>query len=521
MPLNAQSGGFVQFAKTADASNDKTWQKANIWGPVTTTVLGDTETILALRGQTQIQTKDEGIGRAYPLGCVNWVQGNATRIIGFDCVKISDTTYTVRASVYILKGEQPNPSRQEVDAETARKCPISLESVGQVNLMEKKGSTSMNWANYIRIVSLKSSHSTSSSDIAIALVIFSKDCTSIQIKVASLTVRDGTLISASDKKVFNEIGLCIAVKPFTGVGREPGILLVNFVPEDTSGKTAMVIHHIVLGEGSEWRKQEYRDTFDDTANVSWSILVGNILNLPNQSSQIIALGTAFPQYHLRLYDQNPITNNFNLLSTHTCTSSTKPPLIRHYLTALLPSYPPAKPGLDVLTISLHKNTTTSSYNLLFRTHRRTTSQRTAGASGFTSHDTCFDCTITDDLAPQYHSGAYSNLKWLRSSVRGRGGCPKPAMMEIFSWQGKLGARLFAPPFKAKYGEYRQVGIQLDLGQKSDGCEGVGILPWGDGEEWVDSNSWKFKVNGRDGKGSWGMSEEDSVKSIEGGWDVER
>ena len=254
--------------------------------------------------------------------------------------------------------------------------------------------------------------------------------------------------------------------------------------------------------------------------------VGNILALPTQSTQLLALNTTYPLTTLRLYalsnpsqTPNPNPNPIHLLSTHTCTSpsSTSPDTntntihIRTHLTTLLPSYPPSKPGLDVLTITLlahvpktktqlngiiqntHTDTdtdTSHTYTLLFRTHRRTTtSTHPAGSPLFRSHDTCTESPIPDPLAA---SPAYKSLKWLPTTVAGGF---KPAILEIFSWERRaVGVRLFAPPRRGgRYGVYECVGVRfwaLDRGYGYGlGWEGEGVVSWGHGGgEWADSTT---------------------------------
>lgn len=231
------------------------------------------------------------------------------------------------------------------------------------------------------------------------------------------------------------------------------------------------------------------------ANPNIHYQVGNVLSLPNQSTQLLALNSASPHYDFRLYAHSPSNKSFHLLSTHTCTSShTNSTFVHNYLTALLPSNPPAKPGLDVLAISLLKtnnsaaNPAGNGYKLLFRTHRRTTSHRTAGTPNFVSHDECFDCEIEDELAGE---DGYRSLKWLRTTAPGGF---KTAILEIFTWYGDLSARLFAPPRRGRYGEYQLLSMRSlledGIGNRQDregeGEGGEEVVSWGD-VGWVDSN----------------------------------
>lgn len=274
---------------------------------------------------------------------------------------------------------------------------------------------------------------------------------------------------------------------------------------------------------------------------------GNILSLPTQSPQLLALNSsaASPHSTHRLYalpsSPSPKTS-LRLLSTHTCTSpSAQNPTItsiRTHLTALVPSYPPSKPGLDVLDIHLllkqlplseqdtDTDTGTCRYGLLFRTHRRTASNTTAGTADFVSHEDCTECVIDDPLAADK---GYRSLKWLRTTVAGGF---KPAILEIFGWEGggvggrgwegggvggrgweggAVGVRLFAPPRRGRYGVFECVGFRvwglgLGLGDRlgvegdrngeGEGEGGIeserkreeGLVCWGHGGEWADSTT---------------------------------
>ena len=195
-------------------------------------------------------------------------------------------------------------------------------------------------------------------------------------------------------------------------------------------------------------------------------------------------------------------------------------LVCNYLTALVPSTS-SNTGLDTINISLHKDHE-GRYKLLFHTHRRTNN----GAGGDPYGD-CIDSIVDDPLASHYSSGAYFSIKWVRCSRAGY----KNAIMEIFSWYGVLGARLFAPDPKAPkataHGKYKMIGIHYYMGQNSLGlglgCEGdwgFGFMTWGPNEDWIDSNAWKLKADGKNGEGAWGMSPDDLQRPLIAGWDVE-
>lgn len=207
-----------------------------------------------------------------------------------------------------------------------------------------------------------------------------------------------------------------------------------------------------------------------------------------------------------------------LLGSHDCEASIKKTLVCNYFTGLMPSES-GNPGLDVLNISLHKDG--AKYFLKFRTHRRTT--ESIGPGVHATHANCQDREVTDELASRYGSGAYFNIKWLRCSY----GKSKNAILEIYSWYGILGTRLFAPKNNNGW-EYSLVGQQPYMGQTSLGmglgCEGdwgYGFMTWGPNEDWVDSNVWHLKPDGSNGEGNWGMTKEDYNRETVHGWEVRK
>ncbi|KAI4206379.1 MAG: hypothetical protein LQ349_009934 [Xanthoria aureola] len=183
----------------------------------------------------------------------------------------------------------------------------------------------------MRIIPLKSSSSTADPSIVIALVVSSSNDnnnTSVQVIIPSLTIREGTLTTTIDEETYEDMPLPHSLKAFTDSAQEAGLLLVNFKPEFSTNRTTVVVEHIIPSSQSGWRRYTYKDVFDSgTANGAWSVLVGNILSLPSQSTQLLTLNTIYPLTTLRLYAlPNP---------SQTPTPSTSSPL-----TPAPPPHPP-------------------------------------------------------------------------------------------------------------------------------------------------------------------------------------
>ncbi|CAO1600425.1 hypothetical protein XANCAGTX0491_004115 [Xanthoria calcicola] len=284
IPLNPDSGGFIHFMQTA-SSLERNGQTAHIWGPVTTTdVSGKKETTLMLRGQTPDMIEYEGAESVHALQSVKWMHGKTTRVIRFDCVSMSNTTYMVKATVYELKNEH-----SKTDIETAKEDPIRLEPIGQMELLKNEEPMYLHRViKDMRIIALKSSPSTADPRLVIALVVSSSNNnnnTSVQVTILSLTIREGTLNTTIDQETYEDMPLPHSLKAFTDSAQEAGLLLVDFKPEDSTSRTTVVVEHIIPSSQSAWRRCTYKDVLESgTANDVWSVLVRPSFHFfPNQN----------------------------------------------------------------------------------------------------------------------------------------------------------------------------------------------------------------------------------------------
>ncbi|MCJ1365189.1 hypothetical protein MMC16_004310 [Acarospora aff. strigata] len=109
--------------------------------------------------------------------------------------------------------------------------------------------------------------------------------------------------------------------------------------------------------------------------------------------------------------------------------------------------------------------------LKFSTHRRRNDP--IGPGVHSTHTDCRETQVRDDFASRYASGAYFNIKWIRCSYHRS----KNAVLEIFSWYGILGTRLFAPKNRNGW-EYELVGQQPYMGQTSLGMGLGSERNWG-------------------------------------------
>ena len=189
------------------------------------------------------------------------------------------------------------------------------------------------------------------------------------------------------------------------------------------------------------------------------------------------------------------------------------PLIRPFFHALIPSEDRASPNsLSILQVSLHEFN--QKPHFVFR------------LTDTTTWTTKTSTPVEDRLASDPH---YFHIKWIRCSRKSDFDLnTSNAVLEVFSFYGVLGIRLFAPISEKKLENYQEIGMLQYMGQTSVGtglgCEGDwgnGILTWGSKEnDFVDFVAWTPDASGMSGEGRWGMSVADTERPLVKGWDVE-
>lgn len=199
-------------------------------------------------------------------------------------------------------------------------------------------------------------------------------------------------------------------------------------------------------------------------------------------------------------------------------------LIRPYLTALIPSC--TGKGLDVLRIALHERRDGRKY-LYFHTHVRTTTSAPGPKSIIWKQ---YQSNGVYDKLADSKNGHYFHIKFIptRREITCKGETTTvPAILEVFSWYGVLGVRMFAVSSPDGW-DYELEGQQPFLGQTSIGaglgCSGDwghGFLPWNNEDHWVDSNVFIPLPVSEGIQGSWGMSLDDADREHVRGWEVEK
>lgn len=235
----------------------------------------------------------------------------------------------------------------------------------------------------------------------------------------------------------------------------------------------------------------------------------------------------FDNPDIRLYTRTPTDlarTNFDISGKGaTMADEYDSKLVRPYINALVPSC--TGRGLDILQISLRQRK--GKKYLSFVTHLRSKFDAE-------NQDTLiwYDRkeSIFEDPLANSESGQYFHIKFIRTTYQrksqGQPIAPRPAVLEVFSWYGVLGVRLFVVEEKGY--DYGAWGQQPFLGQTSIGAGlgssgdwGGGYLTWASEDEWDDVAVFKPKSKDRLSEGTWGMAADDLNRQHIRGFEVER
>lgn len=246
------------------------------------------------------------------------------------------------------------------------------------------------------------------------------------------------------------------------------------------------------------------------ANTNNHSQTGNILNSGGDKALIVLDGSAELVLNIHSFDtdaKEPIEKRIP--------QTLKLPLIRPYFNALIPTeqLDGTTSGMSLLQVSLHN--VSNKPHLVFR------------LTNLTTFTTQTSKPVKDTL---FSNPNYFHIKWLRcarsSSLQYS---TSNALLEVFSFYGVLGIRLFAPTDETRVADYEEIGrlqymaqTSVGVGLGSEGDWGNGILGWGvDEVEFIDLVEWREDGSGVVGKGAWGMRAADIDRPLIGGWEVTR
>ena len=305
------------------------------------------------------------------------------------------------------------------------------------------------------------------------------------------------------------------IKPFNGAG---------------ASRQSILLAHAGPKEDCKWVDLAKID-FDDAGSASMvavdfdleleaeqdaSVLVGDVMGWGYDQAMVVK-PTSDDRTTVGIYGQQNSNPDIECLGLHQCDTALGSDLVGPLLTALFPSLPgsPKPTGQDLLQISRRKSG--ERHLISFHTHV---------ASGDPNEPLC-NCAgseVEDVLASRSPEHFFS-IKWMPVRVLDQA----RAVLEVFSWYGVLGVRVFACSHTAdgSVGEWTLHGQFPHLGQTSIGAGlgcygdwGHGFVTWAAENKWTDVNT--FRPAGKDdlGSGWWGMVWEDCERQSVRGWDVE-
>ncbi|RDW72772.1 uncharacterized protein DSM5745_07944 [Aspergillus mulundensis] len=275
------------------------------------------------------------------------------------------------------------------------------------------------------------------------------------------------------------------------------------------------------------------DIDNPVAPSDYPVLVGDVLGCG--SDQVVVVCGDFTAPTLRLFGhisasgaQGQETNTtMATLGRSKMSSPCDLRLVRPYMTALIANQ--GGSGLNVLQISQHASPSGDKY-MVFHTYMRASSTSGNNAPNVENQDaiiwdTVKEVTVKDTLASS-KSGQYFHIKFIQTTYDIQNKTRLHGILEVFSWYGVLGVRLFAAG-KAGW-DYELRGQQPYLGQTSimagPGCTGdwgSGILPWTSEDDWVDSCVFVPRSKDDLTVGRWGMAREDLGRELVAGWEVDK
>jgi hypothetical protein len=306
------------------------------------------------------------------------------------------------------------------------------------------------------------------------------------------------------------------VKPFRGAGASrQSILMARAVAEDDSENVSLA--KIDFDDAGKDSMATENFDFELEAEQDASVLVGDVLGW-GYDQAVVVKPAPDDNTTVAVYGQRSENLGIEFLGLHQCDTALGSDLVGPLLTALVPSLTSSSQpaGQDLLQISRRKSR--QRHFIAFHTH---------SASGDPDDPlcSCAGSEVEDALASRSPEH-YFSIKWMPVQVLEQ----RRAVLEVFSWYGVLGVRVFAysPIEDGGDGEWVLLGQLPHLGQTSIGAGlgcygdwGHGFVTWAAENEWTDANAFRPVGKGDLSSGWWGMVWEDCDRQSVRGWDVER
>jgi hypothetical protein len=235
------------------------------------------------------------------------------------------------------------------------------------------------------------------------------------------------------------------------------LLLVCAVPDPHHRSTDLVLRDYTPTTSGSLAVNQTRIELPGTAGLHTQVLIGDV-RATGADQLVVLIGARVLLYTITALPSGQLAYTPTEIQSSTAAQI---PTEDHILTALLPSEG-AEAGLDILSISSAPSIERARNN--GRALEFTVSVR--GGPGKSN-------LVEDPLQEDPH---YVSISWHRAHYRDF----KNAVMQVFSWYGMLGTRLFAPKTDGE-GGYEVVGCCASMGQPAS----TTILEWGPTEGWID------------------------------------
>ncbi|KAJ4012625.1 hypothetical protein NW752_008338 [Fusarium irregulare] len=488
------SGGFLQIQDLApDGARLQTC--LNVWGPVVVGIydregnVEDKDTF-TLRNRMVSFDNYENKDSIQPLQCVKWHDKDGLVVYRL-VIQQKAGKQAVTLSGWKVKDSSGN---DQVKFDTDKSWAFKSTNLFKDSPITEASTN----PNLIRALA---GSFRSQADVNLALLKFS---TSGPVEV-NLISKDGK--ARAGQTLADTKGVYNYVKTLKS-GNSDQVLLASF-QGGGAGATKMALNVVNLA-GDAPAVTKHEATIQVSSQSSKSVLVGDMRK--TGKDQIIALfdNPTDLVVSVNEYESNTISET---AQKHVPQTISNLPLIRPFFHALIPSEDRASPNsLSILQVSLHEFN--QKPHFVFR------------LTDTTTWTTKTSTPVEDRLASDPH---YFHIKWIRCSRKSDFDLnTSNAVLEVFSFYGVLGIRLFAPISEKKLEDYQEIGMLQYMGQTSVGtglgCEGDwgnGILTWGSKEnDFVDFVAWTPGASGLSGEGRWGMSAADTERPLIKGWDVE-
>ncbi|KDN71570.1 hypothetical protein CSUB01_12117 [Colletotrichum sublineola] len=507
------SGGLIQI-QDLNASQPGKGTCINFWGPVRVDILNKTYHTWTLRNRLIDQDVSPN-----PQGHVlHWMRGDEPlSIVGFSWVEASDGACDIVSKMTRYRSRWADvpsdggPVILDFNKTWAVEELMYTEPIKILgNLPDRR---SLNMTRFSKGFFLSQPESKYDAMDLLALT-----------QVKGKGVKIGLLATSSDNR-----NICFHlddlkegeaygfVKRFRGAGSNTDSILLARRTTKSASSTLDLVQVIFDAFNQPRLQQSSFEPNGESVTESASVLVGDVLGLGHDHIVVIDFSTHAA--HINVYGNKNTKESIVSLGSGSLPASHDHTLEYPILTALVPTTTSLR-GLDILEISRRRKN--SSSDLVFRTYLRADSS--SPGDGPLPFSDPKECVVEDPLVSSSPEHFFS-IKWMPVRYQADSEVERRGLLEIFSWYGVMGTRLFGP--SAKGWDYSLLGQLPYLGQTSIGAGlgshgdwGHGFIAWSKESEWIDVNMFTRSEKSGPTGGSWGMEWEDLERRQIRGWDVE-